>query len=207
MAAFLGISLWIALVTVVPGLVTIAALYGALAATGMAGPEAHLSLAGEWVPAAIAITVMILTQALGILLERVLFNHRWLGPAQRAVTIPPGIDPDGAVEFTLAPYDEYKGLFYLLLAELRDDEDAYGHLQRALAQFSLSNNTLVSFTAGIFATLLALWLVPTANVSGGLIYAGALAVCLLVSFQVAKIRFEVMAKALWAERRRRLSTP
>jgi len=206
MAAFLGISLWIALATVVPGLVTIAALYGAFAATGTTGLEAHVSLVGEWVPAGIAITVMILTQALGILLERILVRNQWLGPAKRPLAIPTGIDPCGVVEFTLEPYDEYKGL-YLLLAELRDDEDSHGHLQRALAQFFLSNNTLVSFSTGLAATLLALWLEPTAHLLGGLIYVGAMAASLLVTFQVAKIRFEVMAKALWAARRRRLAQP
>jgi hypothetical protein len=158
------------------------------------------------VPAGIAITVMILTQALGILLERILVRNQWLGPEKRPLTIPTGVDPCGVVEFTLEPYDEYKGL-YLLLAELREDEDSHGHLQRALAQFFLTNNTLVSFAAGFVATLLALWLVPNALHLGGLIYLAAMTACLLVSFQVAKIRFEVMAKALWAARRRRLTKP
>ena len=204
MAAFLGISIWIALATVVPGLVTITALYGAQAATGTTGLEAHFSMEGEWLPAGVAITIMILTQALGILLERALIKHKLLGPVERPLVIPPGIDPAGGGEYTLHAYEEYQTL-YLLLAELCEDDDAHGHLQRALAQFFLTNNTLVSFAVGIAYTLLELWLVPTATLLRGMIYVGALIACMVVSYQVALIRFDVMLKALWAARRCRLA--
>jgi len=205
MVAFLGISLWIALATVVPGLVTIAAIYGAQAATGTTGLLVQLNLIGEWIPGSIAVTIMILTQSLGILLERLLIDRKWLGPEVRVKTIPPDIDPRGELKFKLQPYLEYQGL-YLLIAQLKNDDDAHGHLQRALAQFFLSNNTLVSFSAGIAATLLALWLNGDADLTGGLVYLGVMAACLLVSFQVAMIRFEVMTKALWAAHRCRPAT-
>jgi len=205
-AAFLGISLWIALATVVPGLVTIAVLYGAIA---LASPSLFQSdfptvaTLGEWVYGGVAITVMVLTQALGILLEGILVRNHWLGPAQREIKIPQGIDPLGVTRFSLEPYAEFQGL-YLLLAELRENEDTQGHLQRALAQFFLTNNTMISFTAGIATTLLVMLLAQGANVTTALAYVAVLAACLGVSYAVARIRFEVMAKALWAARRRRI---
>lgn len=206
MAAFLGISLWIALATVVPGLVTIAVLYGAVAMASpswfQSGFPAAASL-GEWVYGGMAITVMVLTQALGILLEGILVRNHWLGPEQREIKIPQGIDPLGLTRFSLEPYAEYQGL-YLLLAELRENEDTQGHLQRALAQFFLTNNTMISFTAGIAATLLVMWRAQGANIAMALAYVAVLAACLVVSYAVARIRFEVMAKALWAARRRRI---
>lgn len=205
MAAFLGISLWIALATVVPGLVTIATVYGAAI---LISPDSFriyltdLKEVNEWVYSGIAITMMVMTQALGILLERVLINRQWLGPAERRVQIPEGIDPRGYTDFPLKPYLEYKGL-YLLLAELREHDDSQGHLQRALAQFFLTNNTVISYTAGIVAALLILWQAECADMTKGAIYIGVMGACLVVSFTVARIRFEVMTKALWAARRNR----
>jgi hypothetical protein len=43
-----------------------------------------------------------------------------------------------------------------------------------------------------------------ANFTAGMIYLGVLALCIIISYRVARIRFTVMAKALWAARRRRL---
>jgi hypothetical protein len=206
MQAFLGISVWIALATVLPGLVTIAVLYGAFALANPALLEAGVpAIEGlnEWVFGGLAITIMILTQALGILLEGLFIRNQWLGPAQRDIRIPEGIDPLGLTHFSLEPYAEYQGL-YLLLAELREHEDAQGHLQRALAQFFLTNNTLISYASGIVATLLIGWYTAGSDTLMAQIYLAVLAVCLLVSFKVARIRFEVMAKALWAARRRRI---
>ena len=206
MAAVLSISLWIALATVVPGLVTIAVLYGVVLIVDPSLLQAALpgiDKLGEWVLSGAAITIMILTQALGILLEGLLIRRQWLGSDTRKITIPPGVDPCGLLSFTLEPYAEYQGL-YLLLAELWDTEDAHGHLQRALAQFFLTINTMIAFAAGIVATPLIMWHGQWNNLLPGIVYVGAIAACLLVSYRVACIRFEVMAKALWAARRRRL---
>jgi hypothetical protein len=106
----------------------------------------------EWTEAEIGVAVLIITQAIGILLESVLVGKQWLGPATRRIAIPPGVDPMGFLEFELKPYEEYQGM-YLLLAELREGEDSHGPLQRAIAQFFLSNNAVVSFSIGIIGTL------------------------------------------------------
>jgi len=206
MQAFLGISVWIALATVVPGLVTIAVLYGAFALANPSLLESGLpAIEGlnEWVFGGLAITIMIMTQSLGILFEGLCIRNHWLGPTQRDIRIPEGIDPLGLTRFNLEPYAEYQGL-YLLLAELREHEDAQGHLQRALAQFFLTNNTLISYASGIAATLLVGWHTAGSDTLRAQIYLGVLVTCLLVSFKVTRIRFEVMAKALWAARRRRI---
>lgn len=206
MAAFLGISLWIALATVVPGLVTMAVIYAAYTFISPISAEssaADLKGFGEWVYAGAAITTMVLTQSLGILLEGILVRHRGLGPVKKEVEVPEGIDPCGLTKFSLEPYSEYDGL-YLLLAELRENEDSQGHLQRAIAQFFLTNNTMVSFTVGIPAAILVMWFAENSDLTAGFIYIGALTVCIIITYTVARIRFVVMAKALWAARRRRL---
>ena len=129
----------------------------------------------------------------GILLEKILVDRKMLGPDSRKISIAKGIDPHGRTSFTLHPYFEYQGL-YILLAELREEEDTQGHLKRVLAQYFLTNNSLVAFSAGIIVTIIRT-----------IAYIAILAFFLFISFKVAVIRFEVMAKALWAARRRRLT--
>lgn len=203
MAAFLGISIWITLATVVPGLVTLAVLAGAAELVLGMAPAAIVRssfFSSEWVDGGVAITTMVLTQALGILLEKQLVDRHLLGPTRLSVHIPEGIDPGGCEAFILEPYAEYQGI-YLLLAELQEHEDVQGHLQRALAQFFLTNNTLIAFVLGILVSLALMFRLGFS--APGLVYVMTLVFCLLVSFHVARIRFVVMAKALWAARRRR----
>lgn len=210
MSAFLGISIWITLAVVIPGLVTLAALYGSMVISSacIALPETpDIKEFGEWAVAGISVTIMIMimimTQAIGILLEAVLVRKQWLGQPIRRISIPPGVDPMGFLEFDLKPYEEYQGM-YLLLAELREGEDSHGHLQRTLAQFFLSNNAIVSFTIGIIGTLWRLATSPPCDLYASLAYLLLLLACLAINIRVARIRFEIMAKALWAARRRRL---
>ena len=210
MGAFLGISLWIALATVVPGLITIAALYGAFAFINIQLFENNLSLlhANDWVWAGGAVTIMVLTQAFGILLEEFLVNKKKLGPETKTISIPKGIDPFGKTEVTINPYDEYNGL-YFLLAELKESEDTQGHLKRVIAQFFLTNNTLISFSVGIVAALLITLISVISNISFGVIIRGSLYIIvlgasLIISYRVAVIRFAVMSKSLWATRRVRI---
>lgn len=76
--------------------------------------------------------------------------------------------------------------------------------KRALAQFFLTNNSLVSFGLGIAFAVLIYALCPSWPALGRLaIYLGLLGLCLVLSYKVAVIRFGVMAKSLWAARRRR----
>jgi hypothetical protein len=208
MGAFLGISLWVALATVVPGLITIACLFGALQVVNPRCIESLLAVPdNDWVWSGLAVTVMVLTQALGILLENFLVSSRRLGPEVVEIDIPKGIDPHHDTHVRLQPYFEYEGL-YILLSELREDEDTQGHLKRSLAQFFLTNNTLVSYSLGIAFAIIFLVICPSwpamQRCAG---YTLIMALCLLLSYKVTTIRFGVMAKSLWATRRRRMPAP
>lgn len=125
---------------------------------------------------------MVLTQACGILLEEVLVNRRMLGRRK--------IQPH-----SICRYEEYSKL-YLLLTRLKADDDAHGHLRRAVAQFFLTLNTMVSFSAGIAAALI------VASLEGLWVRAGVYTLvmfgCLGVSYPVAVIRFREMARTIWA---------
>jgi len=206
MSAFLGISVWITLAMVVPGLVTMAVLYGAIATTSDGSMPSLLVKIGEpneWVVAGFAVTSMIMTQAIGILVENTLVRFHWLGPETRSLSIARGIDPLGERRAEIKPYEEYEGL-YLLLSELRHDEDSHGHLQSALAPFFRSNNTTVAFAIGTIATACRFVTTPSVGWLPGLLYMFFLIACLLLTVYVARIRFDVMTRALWAARRRRL---
>ena len=209
MTAFLGISVWITLATVMPGLITIAAMYGAFAFVAPASLPVFttdLKGLGDAALIGVAVAIMVLTQAIGILLEKLLIGRRGYGPKKIGVFIPAGIDPVDKKEklYMLRPYNEYHGL-YLLLAELGEHGDTQGHLQRAVAQFFLTNNTLVSFSVGLITTVVLVVFSGARSVLPGLLYAALLVVFLVVSFNVARIRFQVMARALWAARRRRFA--
>ena len=207
MGSFLAISLWVALATVIPGLVTLAVLYGAYIIINPEFLKPWVNLlptTSDLFWTALAITTMILTQAFGILLENVLVRLKLLGPRRMKIEIKPGIDPRGGTNIKIDPYDEYEGI-YILLAELEENDDAQGHLKRCLAQFFLTNNTLVAFLAGILATIiLTISATDSLMMIKGCVYFWILFIFLMVSFKVAKVRFKVMSKTLWAARRRRL---
>jgi len=206
MTAFFNISVWITLAMVIPGLVSMATLFGAMVVgdtCSLLPAASAVKEFSDWAVAGVAVTIMIMTQAVGILLESFLVDHKWLGPEKIAIDIPKGVDPLGQRAITLEPYAEYQGL-YLLLAELRNDEDSHGHLQRALAQFFLSNNTMVSFAVGIVGTLWHVVIAPAQVLGAQFAYLFLLTACLVVTVKVVRVRFVVMTKALWAARRRRL---
>lgn len=199
MGALVGISLWIALVTVVPGLITIAVIYGAFASAQVDGEAVSwlsLQVNNDWIAAAIAVTIMVLTQALGILLEEMLVHLRLLGSKSQKITVSEGLYLEGEGEIELQPYREYAGL-YILLSQL-DDEDSQGHLRRTVAQFFLTNNSLVSFLAGLIISLALAFSVS--NPAGVLYYSLGLFLCLVLSYRVAMLRFREMTKSLWAVR-------
>lgn len=95
----------------------------------------------------------------------------------------------------IEPYEQYKGL-YVLLAQMSEREDSQGHLKRSIAQFFLTNNTLVSFGAGV---ILALALTIAGEAALAYYSTGFLAV-FGISYWVARIRFREMIKSLWAVR-------
>lgn len=211
-SAFLGLSIWFTLVTVIPGLVTIAVIWGAILVVAEPQPNGLpiSGVADSTLALAVAVSVMLLTQSTGVLLEeKVLVPHRWLGhrggPSKR--TLKSGVDPvAGAAdetEWCMDPYEEYMGL-YVLLAELREGDDVHGHLERAVTQFFLTVNTLVSFASGIVATLLLAAFHGTPHLTTrAIVFSLALVVALAVTWGVAVSRFELMGWSVAAARRRR----
>ena len=198
MGAFLGISLWVALATVVPGLVTIAVVFTGLAISDIQIVEQLSDLDSNWIGSSIAITVMILTQAFGILLEEVLIKHRLYGRQNKKIPVPEEFR--NRDDETIDGYEEYSGI-YILFAQLSEQEDAQGHLKRAAAQFFLTNNTLVSFVIGIIVTgvlIIQVNPVSSSEFIGLVIYLILLILCLGISYRVGIIRFRVLVKSLWA---------
>jgi hypothetical protein len=195
MGALFTVSYWIVLVTVIPGTVTIATVTGAFAfidpallkrsSIGFMGSE-------DWLAIPVAVTIMILTQSLGILLEEVLISRKWLG---RKKVAPQDIDC----------YEEYDQLYHHL-AEMKKDDDAHGHLRRAITQFFLTLNTLVSFLVGMSVALAIAFF--ERHQSGTIykpagIYLALMGGCFLVSYLVARIRFREMARSIWTARQRK----
>lgn len=186
MGALFTISYWVTLVTVIPGLVTLAVVWGAFA---VVHPEllttfgSLLQESSEWFGLALAVTAMVLTQALGIVLEELLVRNGWLGR---------GPSTEGAVD----SYAEYSHL-YPTLARLREQDDTHGHLRRTVAQLFLTLNTLVSFTLALMASVFAYLQAPGQERLGSMLaYAAAMLTCLVVSYVVAVIRFREMGRSV-----------
>ncbi|MGD8778153.1 MAG: hypothetical protein PVH88_04250 [Ignavibacteria bacterium] len=196
MGAFLGISLWVALATVVPGFITIALLYCAFAIndTSILDPLKNtFEIPSDWIIGGIAVTIMVLTQTFGILLEKVIITFK-LFPFCTKLKVPKEFSHKGEEEINA--YDQYNKL-YILLAQLSEHEDSQGHLKRVIAQFFLTNNTLVSFITGMTVSLI---LAYGNNYQAVYLYyyTAGLFICLAVTYYVAVIRFRVMAKSIWA---------
>lgn len=194
MAALFTVSYWIVLVTVIPGTVTIATIFGAFA---YVDPDLlenlSINLLGfeEWLAFAVAVTIMILTQTLGILLEEILVRRKWLG---RKKLSPQGTDC----------YEEYSILYYDL-AGMKKDDDAHGHLRRAITQFFLTLNTLISFLIGAIVAFAIAFLGKPQNTlvhNKAGIYIAFMTLCLILSYLVAKIRFREMGRSIWATRQK-----
>jgi hypothetical protein len=136
---------------------------------------------------------MVLTQALGILLEEFLIRNRLLG---RKFVVYRG----SKKKESLSVYEQYEYL-YFLLAELRSDEDTQGHLQRSIAQYFLTNNTLISFSVGIIVSIILAFISNDPDYTLPTIYyTSFLLFLLIISYAVAVIRFREMAKSIYSAR-------
>lgn len=199
MGAFFSISFWIALATVIPGFIAAGVLYLCIAAAGLdiAFPES------DWAALGILIGIMVLTQAFGILLEEVLVRFRLLGTPEQTFFVPDPARTGDVLRVAIEPYEQYR-VVYGLLVQLGKDEDPHGHLERALVQFFLTNNSLVAFGGGaLMAFALALGATPAQGSSGLVLIGLGCLVCLAVSYRVAAIRFRVVAESVWALRKLR----
>jgi hypothetical protein len=217
MNSMLSVSLWFALVTVVPGLVTVAVLWlASVVVFGSSTSATARSFSFGDVTLAIALTtaVMVLTQTFGILLEsKLLVPRRLLGSRRgEEKQLRGDVDPfaddagrpvaDTVNTYVMNPYEEYAAL-YLVLTSLRKDEDAHGHFQRVVAQFFLTVNSIVALAAGVVATGVLLYFAPD-RVPEGLAYGLSLSAGIVALWFVAVNRFRLLGWGLWATRRRRV---
>ena len=133
----LGFSLWIALVTVIPGLITIASVAGAV---WIFLPEISSTvslLENQMITLAFVAAIMLVTQSIGITLESLLIEHELLG--HESVKIPAAVAGEPT---DVDPYEQYE-LLYFTLVSMGPEEDPNSHVERAVAQFFLSSVGLV----------------------------------------------------------------
>ncbi len=194
MGSIIGLSLWIALATVIPEMVTIAVVWLAFVIAN-GGDRSTLPInfdqTSDWIVTSIAVTVMVMTQALGIILEKMMIQWKWYGTRKKEELAKMDSDSE-----PMGWYDAYKKL-YPQLARLKESDDAKGHLERAIAQFFMTNNTLVSFSVGLVTSVILLGQGP-GNPVGLWWYAGALVLCLAVTYQVAVSRFRILGESFLA---------
>ncbi len=196
----LGFSLWIGLVTVIPGLITIAAVAGAV---WIFVPEITSSvslLEYQLLALAFFAAIMLVTQSIGISLESLLIDNELLG--HESVKIPAAVAGEAT---KVDPYEQYE-LLYFTLVSMGPEEDPNSHVERAVAQFFLSNNALVAFGAGLLATIgLGSWRALSGTLTAPMLWsAGAyvlgLVVFLIAVYRITRVRFRVMGKAIWTLR-------
>lgn len=201
----LGFSLWIALVTVIPGLITIASVAGAvwIFVPEIAGTVGVLE--NQLFALAVVAAIMLVTQSIGITLESLLTEYRLLG--HESVEIPSEVAGEPT---EVDPYEQYK-LLYFTLVSMGPEDDPNSHVERAVAQFFLSNNALVAFGTGLVTTFgLASWSALTGTLTGPVLWSAVayvigLAVFLIAVYHITRIRFRVMTKAVWTLRNQPLT--
>lgn len=195
MGAIFTVSYWITLVTAIPGLITVATVYFGVASVNaqyIGSVNSRFVVTNDWIILAVIITIMILTQVAGILLEEILIKKRWLGRK--------AIQP-----YSISPYEEYSEL-YIILAKMKDKDDPQGHLRRAVAQFFMTMNVMISFLAGMVVVVItvSLSLITVVETDGlwssAAIYFLFMMVCLGLIYPVTIIRFREMARSIWAVR-------
>lgn len=199
MGAFFSISFWIALATVIPGFMTVGVLHLCIAAAGLE----YSIVETDSVVIGVVVAIMVLTQASGILLEEFLIRFQLLGSDEQHFSVPDPRRTGEVLQVAINPYKQYD-VIYGLLVQLGRDEDPHRHLERALAQFFLTNNSLVAFGLGSLLAFGLVFGVAPVERSGALVSIGiGCLICLVVSHRVAVIRFRVVAESVWALRKLR----
>lgn len=196
MNVFNSLSLWIILATVIPGFVTIACLLLILKWV-YALPEINFAGTGDLELAAFAISIMLITQLAGMLLEKGMLRfytspREKIKPEDSPLTQELGLDVQ-----SYTPAKEYRQL-YLVLAAMRSSDDPHGHVERTAAQFFMTNNMLASCFIAMLVLVFMSGVMPyTPRV---LPAGGALLVLCLLTFFATRIRFSTMCRSIWVAR-------
>ncbi len=198
MTALFGISLWITLATVLPGLVTIFLLltsFAVLQPTLLDSVVLTRLLETNLGTLAGAVTVMIFTQMLGILVERVWTRFPLYGPTMREIDQFRSFEADQTEKDRINVYDVYRR-GYNLLAVFGRDDDVHGHIKRVLAQFFLTNNVMTAVMIAL-AVSIAICVADRTLLTGVAIgYFCVLVLLLGIAWFAGGIRIKTMAIAL-----------
>ena len=151
-----SLTIWIVLSTIIPGLITITCL---LILTNWVFLEYAIDVTQlqNWGGFAIAVTIMVITQTLGIL------NEKWLERTFPLTITGFDITKNPLEPIEIPAKNEYKSL-YCIVSRLTDKDDAHGHIQRIIAQFFLSANNLVSYSISAIVLFVLLFLSSEINV-------------------------------------------
>lgn len=143
MNSFTSFSLWIVLASIAPGLVTIASIAVMMY---FVDPELFLAYiwlfdgSSEWIMLAVAILIMVMTQSIGILQQKIFRNA--------------GIYKEKTDEISM---ESFRNKIYYTSLMMDKEYKTDKTIERIAAQFYLSNNILVSFDialmTGIFLIL------------------------------------------------------
>lgn len=203
MSGFLELSLWVVLAEVVPGIMSIGCLYGAYEMVNPGALESTLRAIPadiDWVWSGLVVSATVMTHVLGTLVEGVLVTKKWLGPEIQEVDIPHGVASQEAGSSQLNPYSEFENRYVVLT--LHDEHHAnHAQLKRIFSRFLLANNILVSLGMGIAFAIVNFVISPSWHVFGRCIgYSGVMVICLVLTYKLAVIRFNDLARSLWASR-------
>lgn len=180
-----------------------ACLYGAAEIVNPGAIENYLLTVPadlDWLYSSLAVSAIVLTKTIGILVENFLVSKRCLGPEIKKTAIDKDFDSYGETHILLNAYTEFEDRHLLLDIPGRCEAD-YGRLKCVLAKFFLANNTLASFALGIAFAIVNFVINPSWHALGRSIeYAGVMGVCLVVGYKIAVMRFNVLARSIWAAR-------
>lgn len=192
MNIFNTLSSWIILSLVLPGLVTLAILYILLDWIFLIDIGTFASETSNWIGLSIAVSIMILTQTVGVVKERCLTNlwFRRIKPYRVKTFKHHKINASEKIY----PAGQFRHQYHLLLL-LRNIDDPHGHLNRIAGQFYLSVNTSAACMIGLLVFIV-LWITDGWEASDGL-FLGCLFLIYALTLYLVRIRYRILTEAIW----------
>lgn len=211
MGSLSSMTIWIVLSTIVPGLISIACV-SVIIYFIFPDYAVNISNLNEWIMLSLCVFIMILNQFLGILLEKTLIYLKMM---------PSRIDYDSTIELFKKNGNKSKNELlslnnikweidtnqiysniYFIISQMKPDDDAYGHVQRIISQYFLTNNTIVPFLGSSVFILIHLYLCGYYQISTTktieIILLFIMVLLSLISYFTARIRFCSMIKCLYS---------
>jgi hypothetical protein len=197
MNVFTSLTLWIVLATIIPGLITIACLLVIINWVFQI-PLIDPALFSNWYGFSFAVAIMVITQTLGIVQEKIFKSMKIFSKASNKIEIISINKVLLTKDEEIDSEEEYDHLYYVL-SILQNEYDKHGHVQRIAGQFFLTMNNLISYIIGliVMAALLSIYQYNDRV----LIFSIILIVLYFLTFLVMKIRFRTLVKSIWITRK------